>query len=184
MVACLRVNVARMEEVDLLPHLDGSERGLVVMMCGLPGSGKSTYAQALERRGYSRLSIDEVVWARVGRDAADLDPAVYEQLKSAVEQELWDELIRLMEAKLPIVIDYSFWSRATRNRYKAAIESHGCRWELIRLKADLATLRRRLTARSRRGDANSVTVCDDLLGRYVTDFEEPVGEGERVIVQE
>ncbi|MEV7213271.1 AAA family ATPase [Kitasatospora cineracea] len=44
-------------------------------MCGLPGSGKSTYAQALERRGYTRLSIDEVVWARTGRDGADLDPA-------------------------------------------------------------------------------------------------------------
>ncbi|MFJ5880088.1 AAA family ATPase [Kitasatospora cineracea] len=64
-----------MEEAGLLPHLDGTERGLVVMMCGLPGSGKSTYAQALERRGYIRLSIDEVVWARTGRDGADLDPA-------------------------------------------------------------------------------------------------------------
>ncbi|MFD9502400.1 AAA family ATPase [Streptomyces sp. NPDC060035] len=173
-----------MEEVDLLPHLDGTERGLVVMMCGLPGSGKSTYAHALERRGYTRLSIDEVVWARIGRDAADLDPADYEQLKSAVEQELWEELIRLMEAKLPTVIDYSFWSRATRNRYKAAIESHGYRWELIRLKADLATLRRRLAGRNQRGDANSVTVSDELLERYFTDFEEPIGEGERVIVQE
>ncbi|WP_268904203.1 AAA family ATPase [Candidatus Frankia alpina] len=29
-------------------------------MCGLPGSGKSTYARALERRGYTRLSIEEI----------------------------------------------------------------------------------------------------------------------------
>ncbi|MGW4696040.1 AAA family ATPase [Kitasatospora cineracea] len=173
-----------MEEVGLLPHLDGTERGLVVMMCGLPGSGKSTYAQALERRGYTRLSIDEVVWARTGHDGADLDPAEYERLKSAIEQELWEELIRLLEAKLPTVIDYSFWSRATRDRYKAAIERHGCRWELIRLKADLATLRRRLADRNRRDDANSVTVSDELLERYFADFEEPVGEGECVIVQE
>ncbi|WP_030463434.1 ATP-binding protein [Kitasatospora sp. NRRL B-11411] len=173
-----------MEEVGLLPHLDGTERGLVVMMCGLPGSGKSTYAQDLERRGYTRLSIDEVVWARTGRDGADLDPAEYERLKSAIEQELWEELIRLLEAKLPTVIDYSFWSRATRDRYKAAIERHGCRWELIRLKADLATLRRRLADRNRRDDANSVTVSDELLERYFADFEEPVGEGECVIVQE
>ncbi|MER5893362.1 ATP-binding protein [Streptomyces sp. NPDC001876] len=172
-----------MEEADLLPHLDGTERGLVVMMCGLPGSGKSTYAQALERRGYTRLSIDEVVWARTGQDASGLAPADYEQLKSAVERELWEELVRLMEAKLPTVIDYSFWSRATRNRYKAAIESHGCRWELIRLKADLATLRRRLAGRNQRLDANSVTVSDELLERYFTDFEEPDGEGESVIVQ-
>ncbi|MFC5664964.1 AAA family ATPase [Kitasatospora misakiensis] len=173
-----------MEEVDLLPHLDGTERGLVVMMCGLPGSGKSTYAQVLERRGYTRLSIDEVVWARIGHDAADLDPAEYERLKSAVERELWEELVRLMEAKVPVVIDYSFWSRAARDRYKAAIESHGCRWELIRLKADLETLRRRLATRNQRNGANSVTVSDELLERYFANFEEPAGEGERVIVQE
>ncbi|MEV7188759.1 ATP-binding protein [Kitasatospora sp. NPDC093102] len=173
-----------MEQVDLLPHLGGTERGVVVMMCGLPGSGKSTYAQALEGRGYTRLSIDEVVWTRIGHDAADLDPAEYERLKSAIEQELWKELTRLMEAKLPVVIDYSFWSRATRDRYKRAIENHGCRWELTHLRTDLETLRRRLATRSRRNDANSVTVSDELLERYSANFEEPIGEGERVIVQE
>jgi predicted kinase len=181
--ARLHVSLGCMQEVDLLSHLDGTERGLVVMMCGLPGSGKSTYARALEHRGYTRLSIDEVVWAHIGRDAADLDPAEYEQLKSAIEQKLWEELIRLMEAKLPVVIDYSFWSRANRDRYKAVIENHGCRWELIRLKADLETLRRRLADRNQRNDANSVTVSDELLERYFATFEEPIGEGERVVIQ-
>jgi predicted kinase len=173
------------EEADrlILPDLDGTERGLVVMMCGLPGSGKSTYARALERRGYTRLSVDEVVWARIGHDPAELDPAAYEQLKSRAEQELWDELIRLLEARLPVVIDYSFWSRATRDRYKAAIESHGCRWELVRLRADPETLRRRLAIRNRQSGANSVTVSDELLKRYLDGFEEPIGEGERVIRQ-
>ncbi|MFD8081990.1 AAA family ATPase [Kitasatospora sp. NPDC059722] len=175
---------ARIDDRDVLPHLDGTERGLVVMMCGLPGSGKTTYARVLERRGFTRLSIDEVVWTRTGgRDAADLDPAGYDRLKSAAEKGLWDELIRLMEARRPVVIDYSFWNRATRERYKAAIESHGCRWELVRLRADLETLRRRLSHRNRRSDANSVTVPDELLERYYAAFEEPVGEGEFVIVQ-
>ncbi|WP_405014640.1 AAA family ATPase [Kitasatospora sp. NBC_01539] len=173
-----------MEAEDRPPHPESAERKVVVMMCGLPGSGKSTYAQALERRGYTRLSIDEVVWARIGHDAAELDPLEYGHLRSAVEQELWGELIRLMEAERPVVIDYSFWSRATRDRYKAVIENHGCRWELIRLKADRETLRRRLAVRNRRDDANSVTVSDELLDRYAATFEEPVGEGERVIVQE
>ncbi|GJF33894.1 hypothetical protein KNE206_65940 [Kitasatospora sp. NE20-6] len=173
-----------MEAGDRLPPPDGVERTPVVMMCGLPGSGKSTYAQALERRGYTRLSIDEAVWARIGRDAAELDPEEYDHLKSAVEQELWGELIRLMTAGQPVVIDYSFWSRATRDRYKAVIEQHGCRWQLIRLKADRETLRRRLAHRNRQTGANSVTVSDELLERYAAAFEEPVGEGEHVVVQE
>lgn len=56
--------------------------------------------------------------------------------------------------------------------------------ELIRLKTDPETLRRRLTDRNQPNDANSVTVSDELLERYFANFEEPIGEGERVIVQE
>ena len=85
--ALLHVSLGCMQEVDLLPHLDGTERGLVVMMCGLPGSGKSTYARVLERRGYTRLSIDEVVWARIGRDAVDLDPAEYRWIVEPVSND-------------------------------------------------------------------------------------------------
>ncbi|MGW4808291.1 AAA family ATPase [Kitasatospora sp. NPDC004272] len=170
-------------EAELLPDLDGAEPGLVVLMCGLPGSGKSTCAKALERRGFVRLSIDEVVWARTGRDAALLDPAVYERLKAEAEEELWQELVRLLEARRPVVVDYSFWRRSTRERYKALVERHGCRWELVRLRAELPVLLRRLAVRNRREDANSVTVSAETLRRYFDAFEEPVGEGERVIQQ-
>lgn len=120
----------------------------MVMMCGLPGSGKSTYAQAFESRGYTRLSIDEVVWERIGHDAAELDPDEYERHKVAAEQELRHKLIHLMDARQSVVVDYSFWNRAACERYKALIERHGCRWELVHLKASLATQGRRLAVRN------------------------------------
>ncbi|MFB7113146.1 AAA family ATPase [Streptomyces sp. NPDC056190] len=44
----------------------------VVLMCGLPGAGNTTYAMELVRRGYVRLSIDEVVWQRLGQRDAGL----------------------------------------------------------------------------------------------------------------
>ncbi|MDH6132009.1 putative kinase [Kitasatospora sp. MAA4] len=162
---------------------ESAEAGDVVMMCGLPGSGKTTYAKALERRGYTRLSIDEVVWQRIGHDAADLDPDEYERHRSTAEQELWEQLTQLLAMRQPVVLDYSFWNRATRERYKALIESHGCRWQLIRLRVDLDTLRRRLAARNVLDGANSVTVSEELLERYAAGFQEPVGEGELLIPQ-
>ena len=152
-----------------------------MLMCGIPGSGKSTYARALEGRGFTRLSIDEVVWARIGRDAAELEPDEYDRLKRTAEQELWHELLRLLDARQPVVIDYSFWDRSRRHRYKAEIERRGCRWELVWLKVDFETVRRRLAIRNQQHGANSVTVDDELLKRYFASFEEPVGEGERVI---
>ncbi|GGS92853.1 hypothetical protein GCM10010156_58860 [Planobispora rosea] len=162
----------------------GDEPGRsVVLMCGIAGSGKTTYAQALERRGYVRLSIDESIWERFGRDGALFDPQEYEEHKAATEEMLWHELVRLMRAGRSVVLDYSFWQRAKRDRYKALIEDHGYRWELVYLKADPETLRRRLAVRNALEGANCVTVSEDLLQRYLAGFEEPAGEGERTIAQ-
>lgn len=157
----------------------------MVLMCGLPGAGKSTYAMGLVRRGYVRLSIDEVVWHRLGqRDAGlVLDTEAYDRLKEDVRLEQRRELIELMLARRDVVVDYSFWSRAARDDYKALIEAHGCRWELVHLKADPVTLEQRLAVRNAEEGANAVTVGASLLHRYLAGFEEPSGEGEQVIVQ-
>jgi predicted kinase len=158
--------------------------GLVVLTCGLPGSGKSTYAQMLEKRGFVRLSIDEVIWQRIGRDAAELPPETYERLKTEVEAELWDELVGHLRARRPVVVDYSFWSRERRDRYKALIEQYGCTWKLVHLQASVETLLRRLRLRNDLTGANSVTVPEELLRRYAASFEAPAGEGEHVIPQD
>ncbi|MFC5200261.1 AAA family ATPase [Streptomyces kaempferi] len=157
----------------------------VVLMCGLPGAGKTTYAMELVRRGYVRLSIDEVVWQRLGqRDAGlVLEAEAFDQLKEEVRREQRQELVELMLAGRDVVVDYSFWSRAARDNYKALIESHSCRWELVHLKADRTTLERRLEVRNGKEGANSVTVDETLFNRYLANFEEPSGEGERVFTQ-
>ncbi|MFF0292107.1 AAA family ATPase [Kitasatospora sp. NPDC004614] len=157
----------------------------VVLMCGLPGAGKTTHAMGLVQRGFTRLSIDEVVWQRIGqRDAGlALEFEAYDRLKEEVRREQRQQLIELMLAGRDVVIDYSFWSRTARDDYKALIEHHGCRWELIHLKADPATLKRRLAVRNAEQGANCVTVDESLFARYLANFEEPRGEGEQVFVQ-
>jgi predicted kinase len=157
----------------------------VVLMCGLPGAGKTTYARDLVRRGFVRLSIDEAVWQRLGgRDAGlVLEAAEFDRLKEEVRGEQRRELVELMRAGRDVVVDYSFWSRAARDDYKALVEAHGCRWELVHLQADPATLERRLGTRNGEAGANSVTVDATLFRRYLAQFEPPDGEGEQVVVQ-
>ncbi|WP_412769062.1 AAA family ATPase [Micromonospora zamorensis] len=46
-------------------------RPVVYLLVGLPGSGKSTYARALELTGVVRLSVDDVLQARHGRLGKD-----------------------------------------------------------------------------------------------------------------
>ena len=152
------------------------------MMCGVAGAGKTTHARRLAEQGYVRLSIDEEIWRRFRRDAAEFDPDEYERHKATAARTLRTELARLIRAGRPVVLDESFWRRATRERYKELIDRLGGRWELVYLKADRATLTRRLAVRNATEGANSVTVSTELLDRYLDGFEEPVGEGERVVV--
>src|SRR5215207_8258600 len=44
---------------------------VVYLLCGLTGSGKTTYARQLEAAGAVRLSVDEEVFARHGRYGVD-----------------------------------------------------------------------------------------------------------------
>jgi predicted kinase len=156
--------------------------GTVVLTCGLPGSGKTTYALELERRGYVRLSIDEALWQRLGqRDAGVvLDAAALDELKEEIRAEQRQELVELMRTGRDVVVDYSFWNRAARDDYKTLIESHGCRWELVHLKVDRDTVVQRVRVRNGQHHANAITVDEDLLNRYLADFQEPNGEGERI----
>ena len=72
------LNVIYHERDDVIP--------LVVMMCGVAGSGKTTFAQQLEKEGFLRLSIDEEIWAAHGRYGIDFPIEKVEEYKKAAER--------------------------------------------------------------------------------------------------
>jgi predicted kinase len=82
-----------------------------------------------------------------------------------------------------LVIDYSFWKSSNREKYKALIESYGVECIILFLKVDYKTLKSRLKTRSSRFDANaSFPITDEILDQYYTGFQEPVNEGEIIIL--
>ncbi|MBU5442225.1 ATP-binding protein [Paenibacillus sp. MSJ-34] len=167
---------------NLVQQKRSSEAPVVVMMCGVAGSGKTTFAQKLEKEGFVRLSIDEDIWAKHGRYGVDYPERNYESYQEESEIKLRGVLINLIQAKHPVVIDFSFWQRQRRNEYKQLIERHGGVWKLIYLKVQPDELRRRLLVRSERFDANAAfPITEDTLTRFLSGFETPTGEGEMVI---
>ncbi|HEY4431986.1 MAG TPA: ATP-binding protein [Paenibacillus sp.] len=167
---------------NLLQQKRRSVVSIVVMMCGVAGSGKTTFAQKLEKEGFARLSIDEDIWATHGRFGLDYPEQNYESYKEESELKLRGELVKLIQAKQHVVVDFSFWQCQRRNDYKQLIEEHGGVWELIYLKVEPDELRQRLLIRSERFDANAAfTITGDTLTRFLSGFETPVGEGETVI---
>ncbi|WP_449620867.1 AAA family ATPase [Robertmurraya sp. Marseille-Q9965] len=155
---------------------------LVIMMRGVAGSGKTTFAQKLEQKGFVRHSIDEEIWRVNGKYGLDYPVENYENYKVEAESRLRDKLIRLIEDKQNVVIDYSFWQKAKRDNYKQLIEKLGGEWKLIYLKVSPEVLRARLKERSKRFDANAAfTITEDILTSFLNGFEVPTQEGELVI---
>jgi predicted kinase len=156
----------------------------VVLMCGIAGSGKTTYAQDLERHGFRRLSVDEEVWRRFGQHGVDFPASDYDRLSALAEADLQTRLLTFLAQGQNVVIDLSFWQRAARDRYKRLIEQAGGTWRLVYLKVEPGELRRRLAHRRARVDANAAfPITDEILDHYLTSFEEPRGEGEEIVLQ-
>jgi predicted kinase len=101
-------------------------RPVAYMLCGLVGSGKTTYSRGLE-------------------------------------------------------VDYGFWSRSSRERYKRLIEAEDASWRLLYLRTDLAVIRSRLAERNGQDDPNALTVDERMLEEFLARWEEPDGEGEEIV---
>ena len=82
------------------------------------------------------------------------------------------------------MIDFSFWSKENRNVYKELIQKAGAETELVYMKASKERLQKRLYKRNQVLNANSpFVITDELLEHHYHAFQEPCGEGEKVILQ-
>lgn len=104
-----------------------------------------------------------------------------EEYKKEAERKLRNDLLKLIHHKQQMVIDFSFWNRARRDRYKQLIEKSGGKWKLTYLQVSPDDLRERLKIRNQRFDANAFPITEEVLTSYLNGFEIPKNEGEMVI---
>lgn len=130
---------------------------VVYLLVGLPGSGKTTYAEALRERGVVRLSVDEAMTARHGRLGKDYPEADHLALLGPVVDEVRARLVELVRAGRDVVLDHGLGRRAERDDYKGLVTRHGGRWRLVHFAADRAELARRLAARNEEAGSGLVT---------------------------
>jgi predicted kinase len=93
------------------------------LMCGLPGSGKTTLAKQIESlRSALRLCPDE--W--IGSLLADsTDTAELDRLRAPVESVQWKVAKRALALGINVVLENGFWSREERASYRSQADSIG-----------------------------------------------------------
>lgn len=152
---------------------------IVYMLCGLTGSGKSTYSKQLEvEQQIPRFSLDETYFALIGNKRPDHHD--YEVEKQAEEQ-IIAEMKRLLTSGQSLILDHGFWKKTNRDKYKQLIKESGGNPKLIYFKVPKQELLRRLAERNKKASIGTHIISPELLDTFYGRFEAPYDEGEEVI---
>ena len=135
----------------------------LIIVCGLPGSGKTTHAKLLEDRlGAIRFSPDE--WM----DALSLD--LYDEgRREKIEALQWKFGRELLALGLTVIIEWGTWGRSERDTLRLGARALGAAVELHCLSAPVDVLFDRI---ERRG-MEKLRIERDQLLRWVEIFQVP-----------
>ena len=138
----------------------------LIVVCGLPGSGKTTHAKGLESSLRAiRFSPDE--WM----NALSLD--VYDEVARAKIKALqWEFARRLLALGLKVIIEWGTWGRSERDILRLGARALGAGVELHYLTVPVDVLFERV---QRRG-LESPPIKRDALLQWVEMFQAPTPE--------
>ena len=163
--------------IQLSSQVSAGSRPLLVLTCGVSGSGKSHLAERLLARcGLVRLRSDVERKRLFGlseaqRSGSGLAAGIY---SAAAGEQTYAELRRrarqLLAAGFGVVVDATFLAQAQRAEFRALAGEQDCPFAIITCFAEQAVLRERVQHRARKG-ADASEADEAVLTRQLSVFE-------------
>ena len=143
-----------------------ASRGRLIIVCGLPGAGKTTVATALAQRHHGvRYSPDD--WM----DALGIN--LWDEAKRAgIEQLQWQQARSLLALGGTAIIEWGTWARSERDALRDGARALGAAVELVHMDAPIDVLLDRVTRRGRESPPIDRAMLEDASRA----FERPSAE--------
>lgn len=152
-----------------------NQRPTLHLIHGFTGSGKTTFARRLERELRAiRLSPDEWMVVLYG---ADPPTEHFQEFQTRVTRLIWDLAVRVLHLGLDVVLDFGFWSRASRDDARARAQSIGVPWKLYFVDCSEEVMRRRVLERTEELPVGVLVIDEAAFELFKTRFE-PLGPDE------
>ena len=146
-------------------------------MCGLVGSGKTTFSKQLaQSTGALRFSMDEWMIPLFGEHMprAEFDTRL-NQLTELFQQ----SAEQLLELGVAVIFDFGFWEKQQRMDIRAWANSIDAELELIYLECPFATCYQRVLNRNQNPQNVSYEITEEMFLLFQSRFEAPQND-ERV----
>lgn len=144
---------------------DSSTR--LVLICGLPASGKTTLARQLAPT-IPAIRLDKDEWTtRLGRDVWD------DEFRVRLERQLWALTQELLAHGQSVILEWGHWARVERDEKRLGARALGVGVELRYLDAPLEELVERAHRRTASGEWTASPMTRAHFEVWATVFQPP-----------
>ena len=147
---------------------------IVHLLCGLPGSGKTTFAIHLAAtRPAIRFTLD--AWMRQLYDYT-FDMPDYGHYVPRCQEVIWQTGQAILALGHDIVLDWSLWSRGRRQMWTSRVIAAGFQYHLYYINVPLSVVQVRLRTRNLAHLRDAHVIDEAELLRFAPYFEVPTFE--------
>ena len=139
----------------------------LVLICGLPASGKSTLARRLAP-SISAIRLDKDEWTtQLGADLWD------EAFRVRLEEQLWALSRELLALGQSVILEWGHWARVERDEKRLGARALGVGVELHYLDAPLEQLIERAERRNTSGEWTAAPMTRAHFEEWASIFQPP-----------